>query len=125
MDIMLTHVNESEPLEACGIVGGINGKSSAVYSITNILFSPTRYRMHPEEQLACFNKLDDHGWDIFAIYHSHPKGPAYPSETDISECYYPDVYQLIWSLNHGIWMCKGFIISDSQYKEIDIQVQNT
>jgi proteasome lid subunit RPN8/RPN11 len=35
---------------------------------------------------------------IIGVYHSHPNGPATPSETDIAEARYPDWLHLIVGL---------------------------
>ncbi|MDQ3240541.1 MAG: M67 family metallopeptidase, partial [Actinomycetota bacterium] len=43
------------------------------------------------------NELDDEGWEI-GVYHSHPRSPAEPSQTDINLATYPHWTYLIVSL---------------------------
>lgn len=95
---ILTHVQAEYPLEACGIVAGENGRLLRAYPITNILQSPVAYEMDPHEQIQTMLLIEANDWDLTAIYHSHPNGPAYPSETDVAQAYYPDTIQLIVSL---------------------------
>jgi len=42
-----------------------------------------RYSLEPSEQLAVYNALDDQGWDLGGVFHSHTHTEAYPSPTDI------------------------------------------
>ncbi len=101
------------PLEACGFVAGRQGKSCGVFPVTNVLHSPVRFRMAPQEQLHLFNLFDEREWDLLAIYHSHPNGPPHPSPTDAAEAAYPEVFQIIWSTTPGenrAWDCRVFII---------------
>jgi proteasome lid subunit RPN8/RPN11 len=122
MDQMQAHVSHESPLEACGLIGGINGRSLEVFPVDNILQSPFRFQIDPQEQLRLFNILEDRRWDLLAMYHSHPKGPDTPSDTDISEASYPDAVNLIWSKQYSIWRCNAFIIAASQYHEIQISL---
>ncbi len=111
------------PNEACGLLGGLDDRSLQVFPITNELHSPTRYRMAPAEQLAAMLAIEEeNNWDLLAIYHSHPNGPAVPSITDIQQAYYPEVIYLIYSpVNEG-WQCRAFIIDKKQVREIDLEI---
>jgi proteasome lid subunit RPN8/RPN11 len=119
---MLEHVTSQIPLEACGLVAGQGGLSREVFQIANVLSSPVRFRMHPEQQIKVLLKLDELGWDLLGIYHSHPNGPPVPSPTDIAESAYPDTVYLIWSRMDGNWTCRGFFIQDGVYREVIINL---
>jgi proteasome lid subunit RPN8/RPN11 len=54
--------------------------------------------MLPEEVLAAFQDMATHGWRLGAIAHSHPRGPATPSPTDLREAFYPEALMVIVSL---------------------------
>jgi proteasome lid subunit RPN8/RPN11 len=84
--------------------------------------SPARFRMDPKEQLQAFNHMDEQGWELLAIYHSHPSGPPTPSATDIAEAAYPGVIHLIWSTFEEDWICKGFVIETSRVYEVPVYV---
>lgn len=119
---METHVSDEVPLEACGLVGGESGIALEIFPTDNILASPSRYQIDPQAQLHIFSVLDERGWDLQAIYHSHPGGPSSPSITDIAEAAYPGAISLIWSRSNSNWQCNAFIISSSQFREIPITV---
>lgn len=111
---MRADVSQRSAEEACGLLGGrIEGsayKTRLVIPATNILHSPTRYRIEPQEQLAAFLTFEAQGLELVGIYHSHPQGLAYPSPTDIAEAYYPEAIYLIWVRQGDDWSCSGFTI---------------
>ena len=117
---IIEHIAGEAPLEACGIVAGQHDQSLKVYPITNILQSPVRYEMDPQQQVRAMIDLEGHGWELLAIYHSHPNGPAAPSPTDINESYYPEAVYLIFSPEDGEWKCRGFVIDEKQVYEVKI-----
>ncbi len=121
-DQMLAEVRAQTPLEACGLVAGIDHQSQMVFPIENIFQSPVRFEMDPKEQLRVFKILDDKNWDLLAIYHSHPQGPPFPSPTDLAEAAYPDAANIIWCPTQGKWGCRGFIIEKQTYYEIPIYI---
>ena len=43
-------------------------------------------------------EIEDNGWALGAIYHSHTRSPAYPSQTDVNLAFYPDALYVIVSL---------------------------
>jgi proteasome lid subunit RPN8/RPN11 len=108
--------------EACGLVAGVDQTSQAVYPITNILHSPVRYRMDPEQQLKTFNQIDEYDWQLLAIYHSHLQGPPRPSSMDVAEAAYPGVIHLIWSPSDGGWDCHGFLIEKRLVTGVPIRI---
>jgi proteasome lid subunit RPN8/RPN11 len=95
---MLEHVQAAYPLEACGLLGGEDGRALCLYPVDNILQSPTRYEMNPLQQVQAMLDMDAQGVALLAVYHSHPHGPARPSPTDIALAYYPEAVQVIISL---------------------------
>lgn len=62
--------------EICGVI--IRGKHKPIH---NIAKNPrTRFRMQPSEQMAAWTAWERKGELI--VYHSHPRGSAYPSADD-------------------------------------------
>lgn len=123
-DHMLAHVSRVAPEEACGLIAGLGYVAVEVIPIANVLRSPVRYRMDPEEQLEAFNHIEEHGWDLVGIYHSHPAGPATPSARDLAEAAYPGVIHLIWSQSRGVWRCRGFLIEQGQVLEVSLEIHH-
>ena len=103
-------VSAKTPEEACGIVAGEGNRSRLVIPVTNILHDAYRFRMDPEEQLKAFLLIEDNGWDILAIYHSHPHGINSPSITDYKELTFPGIVYLIWYHDVNKWQCRGYLM---------------
>ena len=114
------------PNEACGLLAGSANqgsyKATLVFPTVNILHSPVRYRLDPQEQLDVFIQLEERGLELVGIYHSHPMGPDEPSPTDISEAYYPESVYLIWSRYTGQWKSRGFLIQEGVVREVPVSV---
>ena len=86
------------PNEACGLIAAAGGAPVKVFTMKNSDASPASYRLDGMEQLHVFDQMDEEGWDLFAIYHTHTHSDAYPSETDRRLAFYPDAHYLILSL---------------------------
>ena len=98
-DAMVQHALEEDPNECCGILGGAGGIVLQHYRITNTEKSPYRYSMDGRELNQVLRELDDNGWEMQVIYHSHTHSPAYPSDTDVRlAANWPDPYYLLVSL---------------------------
>lgn len=110
--------------EACGLVAGNDSTSTAVFRMTNELHSPIRYRLDPGEQLEALLEIDEQGWDLLAIYHSHLGGPDRPSATDIAEAMYPGVTHIIWYPTDREWACKGYLIKSGTFEEVEIVLED-
>jgi proteasome lid subunit RPN8/RPN11 len=117
---MLEHVSHLEPEEACGLVAGMGRVSICVYAIDNYLHSAVRFQMEPQQQVDAILEIEEKGWDLLGIYHSHPNGPPMPSPTDVAGATYEDAVNLIWSKHNGVWTCRAFLIQDHQVTEIPI-----
>jgi proteasome lid subunit RPN8/RPN11 len=75
---------------------------------TNIDQSPHRYTMAPEDVISALRAIREAGQELGVIVHSHLKGPATPSATDVREAHYPDALMMIVSFavqpaTTGVW----------------------
>lgn len=95
---VIEHARREYPLESCGILAGKDGKIVKVYSLENTAKSPSSYLIAPEEQLKVFREVEEAGLELSAIYHSHPRSPAFPSQRDVDYAFYPASLILIISL---------------------------
>lgn len=118
---MKLQVSAEAPLEACGLVAGRADRAEVVHPISNLLKSQVRYRMDPYQQLNAFEKIEEAGLELIAIYHSHPRGPEVPSQTDIDEARY-EVASLIWSPHNGEWQVRAFWLDETSVTEIPLDI---
>ena len=99
LDDIVAHARDDVPNECCGMVAGLDGAATRVYRARNAEESPFRYIIHPQDQFRITMEIEDRGEEITAIYHSHTKSPAEPSQTDINLAEnWPDPLYLICSL---------------------------
>ena len=123
-EAMLKQLDAAFPLEACGLMAGMNGQVLRLYPITNRLASPHAYEMDPAEQVTAMIDLENRGWGMLAIYHSHPYGPEGPSQSDIVQAYYPDSLYVIVSYrdrrspNARAYQIRDGRVTESPYKII-------
>lgn len=121
---MIEHARAEYPNEACGLVAGQDGEPVHVFPMSNADASPVTYRLDSKEQLKVFNEIDEKGWDIFAIFHSHTHSEAFPSPTDEKHAEgYPDPYYLILSLaDRSAPVLRAFTIASGQIVEREVSV---
>jgi len=96
---MVEHAVASLPDEACGLLAGRDGRVERFYAMRNADRSRTTYRLDPKEQFRVFNEIEEKGWDLAGIFHSHTHTNAYPSETDRQQAFYPDAHYVLLSLS--------------------------
>ena len=111
------------PNEACGLIAGQDGAAVKLFRMKNADASPVTYRLDPQEQLHVFNELDENGWELFAIYHSHTHSEAYPSETDRRQAFYPESRYLVLSIaDRESPVLRGYRILDGEITEEEVKV---
>ncbi len=122
VNAILDHVRQTPGKEACGLIAAREGRPCRCYPIRNIAVDATRrFEMDPREQIAAFKTMRTAGETLFAIYHSHPAGPACPSPTDIAAAAYPEAIHLIVSLDTaGVLEMRGYRIRDGQVEEVSL-----
>jgi [CysO sulfur-carrier protein]-S-L-cysteine hydrolase len=118
-DELIAHAQEDAPNECCGYVKAEDGRIAEVFRAENPRKSPYGYELDHKSLFAA-NDLDEAGFDV-GIYHSHPKSPAEPSQTDINLAHYPHWTYLIVSLA-GEPEVRAWRIADGSVEEEDLVV---
>jgi proteasome lid subunit RPN8/RPN11 len=124
IDEIVAHSREEAPNECCGLVAGRNGAAAAVHRARNEFASPLRYNVHPSDLLRITNEIDAAGEELAAIYHSHTRSEAYPSQTDVNlAANWPDPIYIICSLEHPDEpVVRGFAIRGGDVEEVGLEV---
>lgn len=98
----IDHLAGAAPAEGVGLLAGENlgnaVRATRFFPGTNIDASPTRYTMDPVEVISAFREIDERGWELAAIVHSHPATAPIPSATDLRDARYPETLLLIVGL---------------------------
>jgi proteasome lid subunit RPN8/RPN11 len=125
VDDIVAHAREEWPKECCGVVAAEDGRATQVYRAANAAKQPNLgYLIEGIDLYRIWSDIEDRGWVLEAIYHSHPKSPALPSQTDINLAdQWPDALYLIVSLedldNPDL---RGYRIADGKVDEAELAI---
>ena len=120
---MLEHALQERPRECCGLLVGARSRVIVAVPMRNLARGRTRYRVDPAAHIALQRLLRVIAPEasIVGVYHSHPHGPAVPSETDVAEALYPDWIHVIIGLQRGRPKTRGFTIAGGQVRTIALR----
>jgi proteasome lid subunit RPN8/RPN11 len=118
-DELIAHARDEAPNECCGYARVSDGRVDEVVRGQNTRLSPYGFDLDGPSLLAA-NELDAGGYGV-AVYHSHPRSPAEPSEQDRNLAQYPHWIYLIVSLA-GDPHVRAWRIVDGQVAEEPLEV---
>jgi proteasome lid subunit RPN8/RPN11 len=130
LDEIVAHAQENPKIECCGVVAvaepAADGVRTAtrVYRAENIHASALKFEIDPMELLRLNNAIDEEGWEIGAIYHSHVRSAPYPSQTDIGfAASWPGVEWIIVGLAAGEQpLVHSYLIDGPDVREVAVEV---
>jgi proteasome lid subunit RPN8/RPN11 len=124
IDEMVAHAREDLPNECCGMIGGRDGEATEVVRVANAAASPLRYEMDPQGQYDALKSIEDDGGELLAIYHSHTKSAAYPSQTDVNQALaWPEqIYVIVSLADPDAPDVKGYWLKDLKITDAELDV---
>lgn len=132
LEQMFEQARRDAPFETCGLIGGKDGRALKIYPIGNVAENRVKnYLMDGMDQIRAMQDMDDNGYDIVSIYHSHPVTRAYPSPTDLRDAYDPDlqeprypgaVYIIMTLMNPGAPEAHGYLLQGETITEISLDI---
>jgi len=101
---MTAHARRDAPRECCGLLIGRGAEVHFAAAVANHATSASRYRLDDRAHIALRRALRSFTppLEIVGVYHSHPTGRAWPSETDIAEAHYPEWCHVIVALGRRV-----------------------
>ena len=103
LEATLAHLCSELPNEGVGLWIGQRGRVARVERLENQHPLPqTNYAADPAEVLKILKGLDESGMELLAIYHSHPKGVAVPSESDKAQAFWRVPYVIVAMENENV-----------------------
>jgi len=123
LDELIAHARADAPNECCGMIASRDGQAVRVYRATNAAASSLRYEIDGLEQYRIQMEIDDAGWELGAIYHSHTRSEPYPSQTDINLAFYPESLYLIVGVAGQEPDVRAYRIADARVEEVSLEVQ--
>ncbi|MGA1368770.1 MAG: Mov34/MPN/PAD-1 family protein [Blastocatellia bacterium] len=128
---LMAHALREAPWECCGLLGGVGEAVQSCHPLTNRALTPqTHYFASPEDLFPAMRSLREAGETLLAIYHSHPVGDPFPSETDLELAFYPQVVYLIVGPLHpepGFSASppevRGFLLGGPEVQEVEVELE--
>jgi aspartate racemase len=113
---IVTHLRRQLPNEGCGLIAFDAEGPVKVYLGTNVDPDPHRFRMDDREVLRASKEIEQRGWFLGAIFHSHPTSLATPSETDIEQmtAHWPKVWMVIVSFQSSRYTLRAWTASGAE-----------
>ena len=125
LDEIVAHAVRDAPNECCGLVLGRDATATGAKALENLAASPFRFDIDGRDLLAVAFADDDEP-QLLAIYHSHTRSPAYPSQTDVNfAAGWPGVEWLIVGVPKGADAepeVRSYLIEDGVIREVDVEV---
>jgi proteasome lid subunit RPN8/RPN11 len=86
IDTLASHSRKNSPNESCAILFGKTENDTTtiqeIFLAKNIEDSPVNFTISNEELFDAYSQAERKGFDVSAIFHSHPASAPYPSSTD-------------------------------------------
>lgn len=122
---ILTHAQQHEHTEACGLISSLNDIPAHYYAVKNIAAEPaTHFEMEPRQQIAAMKHMREHGEALHAIVHTHPQTPPVPSASDIRDAGYADAYYIIVSLNtKGVLEMRAYKADAQMMEPVELHIR--
>jgi [CysO sulfur-carrier protein]-S-L-cysteine hydrolase len=124
IDEMVAHARHDLPNECCGMVAGVDGEATGIIRVANAAASPLRYEMDPQEQYNALKTIEDGGAGLLAIYHSHTRSAAYPSQTDVNQAVaWPEqIYVIVSLAEEDAPVVKAYLLTDLKIADVELDV---
>jgi len=99
VDAVVSHARSAAPDECCGLLLGAEGRVVDARPARNAADDARRrYVLDPKDHFDGRREARARGLDVIGFYHSHPRSPAAPSESDRAEATYDGHLYLIVGL---------------------------
>jgi proteasome lid subunit RPN8/RPN11 len=123
---LIEHAREEAPNECCGVLAVEDGdpaRAVRLHRAVNIAASPLRFEVDGLELLHTIETIEEDGYELGAIYHSHTRTAPYPSQTDINfAANWPGVEWIIVGLADGEPVqVRSYLIDGSEVEEVAIE----
>jgi len=126
---IVAHAQENARIECCGVVGVLADEDGAaktaarVYRAENVHASALKFEIAPMELYRLNEEIEQEGWEIGAIYHSHVRSAPYPSQTDIGfAAGWPGLEWIIVGLaGDGEPEVRSYVIDGAEVSEIALE----
>jgi proteasome lid subunit RPN8/RPN11 len=117
---VVAHAKREVPNECCGLLLGFSDEIDESYPARNLCQSATRFLVDPADHFDAIRRARASGRVVRGAYHSHPRGPCAPSETDAAEMTDPSLLHMIVSLQDEEARIGLFEWTDGNFVAVDL-----
>jgi proteasome lid subunit RPN8/RPN11 len=120
---IFAHAREALPRECCGVLIGSGSAIVEARRTRNLSEgNRTRFEIDPKGHIDARRDARRRGLDVVGFYHSHPQSEPIPSQTDLAEASYPDLFHLIVRPLPEKANLRLFRLDGSRYVEFELVV---
>lgn len=98
---IVDHCLAELPNEGCGLLAVASGEVVKAYPTANADHSSRSFTIPPGQHYAALMDAESNGWDIGGVFHSHPRGKARMSSTDVERALDPEWVYVVVGLEKG------------------------
>ena len=131
LEQIIAHAREEAPGECCGVVAvelgsdGVPARGVRVQRAVNAAeekYRPLRFEIEGLEVMKLLDSIEDDGFALGSIYHSHTRTEPYPSQTDINfAARWPGVEWIIVGLaDPDRPEIRSYLIEEGIVREVEI-----
>jgi proteasome lid subunit RPN8/RPN11 len=118
---MLAHLRGCLPEEGCGFLVGTGETAVRFVPAPNALRSRREWEVAPGFLFGFFRDIRLRGEVLLALCHSHPRGEARLSESDIGAAAgYPDAFHVVVSFNSDEPRARAWRVLESEVVEVEL-----
>ncbi len=123
LDQVVAHARRDAPNECVGLVAGREGVARRVHAAENVAASPLRFEVDGPVLLRLLDRIEADGDALQAVYHSHTRTEAWPSQTDVNfAAGWPGLEWLIVGLRQVVPEVRAFLIERGEIRETQVEV---
>jgi proteasome lid subunit RPN8/RPN11 len=123
IDAVIAHARRDAPNECCGLLLGAHDRIDESYAARNVRASTTRFLIDPEDHFQAIRRARTSGRIVRGAYHSHPRGPSQPSDTDAANLNDPSLLHMIVSLGDDEPRIRAFEWIEGNFVAVDLVPQ--
>jgi proteasome lid subunit RPN8/RPN11 len=121
LDAIIAHARREAPRECCGLLIGREDLVEEAWPAANLREGEVAFLVSPEDHFAAIRHARATGQLVIGAYHSHPRSPAAPSETDIEEANDPGLLHVIVSLATDPPGVRAWRLADGLATEVGVR----
>ena len=118
---VLADATRRAPSEACGLLVGEGQHVAQAYPLPNRSDSADRFIIDPADHHQVLMAADADDQEIIGVYHSHPRGAAYPSEIDLRSPLDSRWVNVVVAPVRGGWEIRAFAIVQGRASELSLR----